>query len=59
MSESKIQANTIQNSVRKDYVALRGHYEGVGVNDLDLFKSDKTLESILYIGDRNTHMCWG
>ena len=53
-----MQANSIQNNGSQDFLTLKYHYDGVGVNDLDIVKADKTLYSILYTEDRNPHMWW-
>ena len=36
--ESKIQANSIHNNGSEDYLVLKGHYEGLGVNALGVVK---------------------
>ena len=43
MDESKMQGNNIQNNDGQDYLAFNYHYEVVGVNALNVVKTDKTL----------------
>ena len=40
-------------------MVIQDHYEEVGGNALDIFKSDKISYSILYTGYRKSHMWWG
>ena len=49
-AESKVQANATQNNGRQDYLALQDHHEVLGVNSLDVVKTDKTLDSLFYTG---------
>ena len=57
-AEAKIQANLAQKNGRLDYFALRDHYEGIGINAVDILKADHTLESLFYSGEKKPHMWW-
>ncbi len=37
---------------RLDYCALQEHYEGVGVNDVNVLKAEETLMSLFDVGER-------
>jgi hypothetical protein len=39
-AEAKIQAYETNNNGRLDYIALREHYEGVGLHSLDITKAE-------------------
>jgi hypothetical protein len=55
-AEAKIQAYQAQNNERLDYVALKEHYEGVGVHALD--KAENVLSTLYYGGEKKPHMWW-
>ena len=57
-AESKIQSHTITNNGRKDYIALKNHYEGIGVNSVDILRADAILEKLNYSGEKPPHMWW-
>ena len=57
-AEAKIQAYTSENNGRRDFTALRDHYEGVGINAVDIIKADTTLETLYYSGEKRPHMWW-
>jgi hypothetical protein len=44
-AETKIQAYEGQNNGRLDFIALREHYEGVGLHTLDITKAETILNS--------------
>ena len=50
--------HTFLNNGRRDYIALRSHYEGIGVNLIDILKADSTFEKIVYQGEKKPHMWW-
>jgi hypothetical protein len=58
-AESKVQMNANQNNGRIDFLALQEHYEGVGVNALDVTRADRLLETLFYSGEKKPHMWWG
>jgi hypothetical protein len=57
-AESKIQPVASENNGRLDFTRLREHYEGVGVNALDITRADRTLESLFYSGEKRPNMWW-
>ena len=58
VAESKLQALTTFNNGRRDFLALRDHYEGIGVNALDVTKADRLLDTLFYSGEKRPHMWW-
>ena len=56
--ESKIQSHTLTNNGREDYIALKTHFEGVGINLVDILKADEMLEKMSYTGEKQLHMWW-
>ena len=59
VAESKIQSLATFNDGRRDFIALRDHYEGIGVNALDVTRADRTLDTLFYSGEKRPHMWWG
>jgi hypothetical protein len=57
-AESKILAYNDQRNGRLDYIALKDHYEGVGINAVDALGADKALENLFYAGEKKPHMWW-
>ena len=57
-AEAKILPHVDENDGSKDYVALRNHYEGVGINAIDITKADKVLDTLFYAGEKKPHMWW-
>lgn len=57
-AESKIQSNDHHSNGRLDYIALKEHYEGVGVNAKDILRADSVLEKLTYTGEKHPHMWW-
>jgi hypothetical protein len=57
-AEAKIQAYEAQNNGRLDYIALKEHYEGVGLHALDIMKAENTLNTLFYSGEKKPHMWW-
>jgi hypothetical protein len=58
-AESKVQATTGYNNGRLDFIALKEHYEGIGVNVLDVTRADRLLETLFYLGEKKPMMWWG
>ena len=50
---------TTYNNGRSDFLALCDHYEGIGVNALDINKVDRLLDTYFYSGEKRPHMWWG
>jgi hypothetical protein len=57
-AEAKIQAYEAQYNGGLDYVALKEHYEGVGVHALDITKAENLLATLYYGGEKKPHMWW-
>ena len=55
-AEAKVQGNAALKNGRLNYKSLKDHYEGVGVNSIDILQADTTLETLFYAGEKNTHM---
>jgi hypothetical protein len=43
---------------RLDFQALQEHFEGVGINSVDIVNADKALETLFYSGEKKPHMWW-
>ena len=50
--------NAQKNNGRLDFIALKNHYEGVGVHAVEIVKADKILQDLLYSGEKKPHMWW-
>ena len=37
---------------------MRDHYEGIGINAVDILKADYTRKSLFYSGEKKPHMWW-
>jgi hypothetical protein len=57
-AESKIQMHANAFDGRLDFKALQEHFEGVGINSVDIVKADKALETLFYSGEKKPHMWW-
>ena len=57
-AESKIQMHADANDGRRDFIALKQHYEGVGVNAIDVVQAEKVIETLHYTGEKKPHMWW-
>ena len=58
VAESKMVQNAQKNGVRLDFIALKKHYEGVGVHAVEIVKDDKTLQYLFYSGEKKQQMWW-
>jgi hypothetical protein len=47
-----------QNNGRLDFIALKDHYEGVGLHALDITKAESVLSNLHYGGKKKPHMWW-
>lgn len=43
---------------RLDFKALKDHYEGVGVNAVNILKAEETIRNLFYSGEKKPHMWW-
>ena len=57
-AEAKIQHLSNLNNGRKDYEALKDHYEGVGVHSKDITKAVDKIDNMFYAGEKPPHMWW-
>ena len=57
-AEAKIQPHAADTNGRLGFLALKAHYEGVGVLAIDIVKADKTPEDLFYGGEKKPHMWW-
>ena len=57
-AETKIIAFSEENNGRKDYIALKEHYEGIGIHALDITKAERIIERDFYAGEKKPHMWW-
>ena len=58
VAEAKIVAHGHDEDGRRDYLALKEHYEGVGVNALEITKAEHTINNLYYVGEKPPHMWW-
>ena len=58
VEEAKLVQNAQKNDRRSDFIALKNHYEGVGVHTVGIVKADKILQYLFYSGEKNLHMWW-
>ena len=54
--EANMIQNAHKNNGRLDFIALKNHYEGVGVHAIDIVKADNIIQDLLYSGEKNPHM---
>lgn len=57
-AESKILDIMNQKNGRSDFISLKEHYEGVGINAVDAIRADKTIKSLMYLGEKRPYMYW-
>ena len=57
-AEAKMKHHAHKNNGRLDFTALSEHYEGVGVNSIDILRADSILEKLFYQGEKKPHMWW-
>ena len=57
-AEARITAHGQNNDGRADFIALRQHYEGIGVNALEVSKAENVINSLFYSGEKKPHMWW-
>ena len=57
-AEAKILPHATDVNGRLDFIALRDHYEGVGVNSVNILKAEKVIDSLFYAGEKKPHMWW-
>ena len=57
-AENKILPYLPENNGRKDYFALKEHYEGVGAHAKALVEAENDIQSLFYAGEKKPHMWW-
>jgi len=57
-AEAKIQMFQALNNGRLDFNGLKDHFEGVGINAVDILAADKILEDLFYSGEKKPNMWW-
>jgi hypothetical protein len=57
-AETKIQPHESVTNGRIDYIALKDHYEGVGIHANEITKAELTLKTLFYSGEKKPHMYW-
>jgi hypothetical protein len=57
-AEAKIQQYERNKNGRLDYIALRDHYEGIGVLAVDVTMAEATLRTLFYSGEKKPIMWW-
>ena len=57
-AEAKMKPHSLENNGRLDYTALANHYEGVGINSIDILRADEILDKLFYQGEKKPHMWW-
>lgn len=58
VAEAKITAHGQQNDGRADFIALRDHFEGIGINAHEITRAQRTLTGLYYSGEKKPHMWW-
>lgn len=58
VAEAKLTAHGQVNDGRADYLALKEHFEGVGVNALEITRAERVINSLFYAGEKKPHMWW-
>ena len=58
-AEAKILPHETKHNGRIDYLALKEHYEGVGIHAIDVLQADNTISTLFYSGEKKPHMWWG
>ena len=58
VAEAKMIANAVESNGRIDFMALKDHYEGAGVNAVNVVQDDKVLNAF-FIQVKRNHTCGG
>ena len=56
VAKAKMVTHTTENNGRLNFMALKDHYEGVGVYAVNAVQADKTLNDLFYSGEKKPHM---
>ena len=57
-AEIKIKPYENDRDGRKDWKALKEHYEGTGIHAFDIIEAESTLANLFYSGEKHPHMYW-
>lgn len=57
-AEAKLLSLIDDHNGRADVQALKDHYEGIGINSVNLLKADEILAKLFYAGEKKPHMWW-
>ena len=57
-AESKMLPNANENNGRKDFLSLKEHYEGIGINAVNVIKAEEIIRTLYYSGEKKPHMWW-
>ena len=57
-AEAKIMIHEPHNDGCRDFIVLKEHYEGVGINSIDVAKAERIIASTFYVGEKKPHMWW-
>ena len=58
VAETKMLPHVNEANGRKDFIALKEHFEGIGINSINILKADEILEKLHYTGEKKPHMWW-
>ena len=59
VAEAKMVQNAQNNDGSLDFIALKNHYEVVGVHAIYIVKADKIIQYLLYSGEKKPRIWWG
>ena len=51
-AEAKIQSYVAASNGRLTFKALEAHYEGVGLQSIDIIRADEVIDSLFYAGEK-------
>ena len=57
-AEMKIKSHELLRNGRTDWIALKEHYEGIGIYAFDVTEADTIITGLFYSGEKFPHMYW-
>lgn len=57
-TESKLMPHTEERNGRVDFISLKEHYKGIGMNAINIIAADKIMANLHYSGEKGPHMWW-
>ena len=57
-TESKMLPYVNESNGRKDFLALKEHYEGIAINAVNVIKAEESIRTLYYSGEKKSHMWW-